>query len=752
MTTLPQAAALRLPRPAFSNLPVAAVPVGGAVGYPQQSAVSAMTGADVWRVIRSNLWLILLMLIVSAAAGYGMNYWLLRYHPRYTAVGRVLVLGTVEDTQGGLLRETNLLDINTLPMEVALHRAMLKDPLLITKVLQNPNTDVRSTLWFKRFSTVQDAKQDLADELDVAAAPESRLIEVSMTDSDPNSCKVIVQSLVDQYIKDEQDKNRDRQYSLNQDLEQQRITQEDKVKLIDGDISDLQADLNTAGLTGTMNKISVQDMELEELLKDIQTTKLDWQAAKQQYDALNTQIENDPDQVPVVEEQVDKDPKVMQLRQIQSNIDMSLSQDASGGTMLSDSPMLQTAQKSKSMIDQKLANAEAQARSRYRTEIVEGMKERVDGLKNQVQSMQGQITAIQAATQQATEHMEQLLLKQAERAADQTKLDKIDDQLDQIAAYNAKHDVAGVEWAAQPELPDIPSFPKLGLTMTAAITLGLIFALGIAFLRELLDTSIRSPRDITRVGSLNLLGMVPHEDDDPQSAGARLPVVIFEAPHSMMAEQLRQVRTRLQHSSSLDTSRSILVTSPSPGDGKSTIACNLAAGLALNGRRILLVDANFRRPELHRVFNLPNEQGFSDVLNSMDLFEHAVQETQVPNLFVLPSGHKPTNATELVESQLLVDFIERALEEFDHVIFDSGPLLFVSETVGLAPRVDGVITVVRARINTRGVLSRMRDMLKQIKAEHLGVVLNAVRAQGGGYYGRNIRTYYEYQNNGGRAA
>jgi polysaccharide biosynthesis transport protein len=752
MTTLPQAAALRLPRPAFSNLPVTAVPLGGAVGYPQQSSASAMTGADIWRVIRSNFWLILLMLIVSAAAGYGMNYWLLRYHPRYTAEGKVLVLGTVEDTAAGLLRESNSLDINTLPMEVALHRAMLKDPLLITKVLQNPNTEVRSTLWFKRYSTIQDAKQDLADDLDVAAAPESRLIDVSMTDSDPNSCKVIVQSIVDQYIKDEQEKNRDRQYSLNQDLEQQRITQEDKVKLIDGDISDLQADLNTAGLTGTMNKISVQDLELEELLKDIQTAKLEWQAAAQQYDALNRQIETDPDQVPVVEEQVDKDPKVMQLRQIQSNIDMGLAQDASGGSMLPDSPMLQTAQKNKSMIDQKLANAEAQARSRYRTEIVEGMKERVDGLKNQVQSMQSQITATQAATQQATEHMEQLLLKQAERAQDQTKLDKIDDQLDQIAAYNAKHDVAGVEWAAQPELPDIPSFPKLGLTMTASITLGLIFALGIAFLRELLDTSIRSPRDITRVGSLNLLGMVPHEDDDPQSAGARLPVVIFEAPHSMMAEQLRQVRTRLQHSSSLDTSRSILVTSPSPGDGKSTIACNLAAGLALNGRRILLVDANFRRPELHRVFNLPNEQGFSDVLNSMELFEHAVQETQVPNLFVLPSGHKPTNATELVESQLLVDFIERALEEFDHVIFDSGPLLFVSETVGLAPRVDGVITVVRARINTRGVLSRMRDMLKQIKAEHLGVVLNAVRAQGGGYYGRNIRTYYEYQNNGGRAA
>ena len=473
----------------------------------------------------------------------------------------------------------------------------------------------------------------------MASTPDSRLIDVSMTDSDPNSCKVIVQSVVDQYIKDEQEKNRDRQYSLNQDLEQQRITQEDKVKLIDGDIADLQADLNTAGLTGTMNKISIKDMELEELLKDLQGTTLEWQAATQQYNALNAQIEADPDQVPAVEEQVDKDPKVMQLRQIQNNIDMSLAQDA-GGTMLSDSPTLQSAQKNKSMIDQRLANAEAQARSRYKTEIVEEMSERVDGLKNQAAAMQNRIATITAETQQATEHMEQLNLKQAERAADQTKLDKIDDQLDQIAAYNAKHDVAGVEWASQPELPDIPSFPKLGITMTASVTLGLMVALGIAFLRELLDTSIRSPRDISRVGSFNLLGMVPHEDDDPQSAGARLPVVIFEAPHSMMAEQLRQVRTRLQHSSSLDTSRSILVTSPSPGDGKSTIACNLASGLALRpahpagGRQFPPpgIASCIQSRQRTGIFRRPEQHG---------AFRACGAGNTGPESFVLPSGHKP---------------------------------------------------------------------------------------------------------------
>jgi succinoglycan biosynthesis transport protein ExoP len=239
---------------------------------------------------------------------------------------------------------------------------------------------------------------------------------------------------------------------------------------------------------------------------------------------------------------------------------------------------------------------------------------------------------------------------------------------------------------------------------------------------------------------------VPHQQDDPQSAGARLPLAIFDAPQSAIAEQFRQIRTRLQHAASLDTTRSLLITSASAGDGKTTVAVNLAAGLALNGRRILLVDANFRRPELHRVFEIGNEQGLSDALNSLDLFNSAVRETAVPNLSVLTTGPRPTNPTELLESQLLLDLIERALEEFDHVIFDSGPLPLVSETIALAPRVDGVITVVRARTNSRGLLQRVRDELRKVKAESLGVILNGVRAQVGGYYGRNILDYYKYQN------
>jgi Mrp family chromosome partitioning ATPase len=134
------------------------------------------------------------------------------------------------------------------------------------------------------------------------------------------------------------------------------------------------------------------------------------------------------------------------------------------------------------------------------------------------------------------------------------------------------------------------------------------------------------------------------------------------------------------------------------------------------------------------IFDVANEQGFGNVFTSAENSSvEAVQSDQaVPNLDLLTAGAKPANATELLESAALIDFIERALEEYDHVVFDSGPMLFVSETVALAPRVDGVVTVVRARTNSRGLLQRMRDALRQLKAEHLGVVLNAVRTRPAG--------------------
>src|SRR5215469_10093991 len=141
--------------------------------------------------------------------------------------------------------------------------------------------------------------------------------------------------------------------------------------------------------------------------------------------------------------------------------------------------------------------------------------------------------------------MNQYLTTREDEQTTRDLLKQVDDQLEQIQQTGST-DQSPIQWATHPETPDTPSFPKLGWTVAIMSIAGLAIALGIAFTRELLDTSVRSPRDIARVGQLNLLGIIPHEDEDPQAAGAPLPQVIFQAPHSMMAEQYRQVRSRLQ--------------------------------------------------------------------------------------------------------------------------------------------------------------------------------------------------------------
>jgi capsular exopolysaccharide synthesis family protein len=466
-------------------------------------------------------------------------------------------------------------------------------------------------------------------------------------------------------------------------------------------------------------------------------------AAQNMYDQIVGMLKEGIDP-PQVEEMVNEDPMIRGLRQQRDalRVDADVREQQLGPNH----PRVKEVRWTLDGLEQQLEDQISEKQAMTRTQLVNELRTQVSATQQDLEAITKRVNDIKSTLADLANTMAQYLTLKDEEESTRELMKVVDAELNKISQIESQQDRSGVGWATRPETPDRPSFPRLSVTMAIALLLGLGFSLGIAFLRELLDQSVRSPRDIARVGQMNLLGIVNDESDDPQSAGARLPLVIFETPHSMLAEQLRQVRTRLQHAASLDTTRSILVTSPSPSDGKTTIAVNLAAGLALNGRRILLVDANFRRPELHKIFGLGNEMGFGDALNSVDTFEQAVRQSQVPNLDVMVSGPKPANATELMESQLLIDFIERALEEYDHVIFDSGPLLMVSESMAMAPRVDGVVTVVRARSNSRGLLQRMRDGLRQVRAEHLGVVLNAVRAQSTGYYGRNIKTYYEYQN------
>jgi capsular exopolysaccharide synthesis family protein len=717
------------------------------VGAPGQMMAHAaapgggMSSGDVWRIIRAHIWLIIVLLVISAIGGYAINAYLSRYYSRYTATGLIQIQ---PPNSFSMIMENKpaTLDTATLSVDQKTQAAMLKHEALLMKVLKD-REEIRQTDWYKSFnSNVVKAKEDLLDNLRVDPIQDTRLVAVSMTYSKPDDCRKIVEEIVSQHLQDQQAASQNRVLERTQLLNNLKQRYQFKLRDLTQDLRDKAIKLSIDGM-GTPGRLSTKEVELSDYLKKQFEMSSNAAEAKAAYDTAVAQVDGGTE-IPRIQEQIDRDQEIQALKQQLMSIDMAISQQVT--SLGAEHRAVQSLKKQKEVTEQKLDNTLSRVRAKETAGYIEMLRGAKESAEVALKGITDQINQSKQDLGDLTYQMSQYLTAKDEEKATHELLEQVSRQLDNMSQVENQKAASGIEWAIRPETPDTPSFPKLPITMAVAIMAGLALSLGIAFLRELMDTSVRSPRDIDRVGELNLLGIVGHEDDDPQVAGAPLPLVIFQAPHSMLSEQYRQLRSRLQHSTSLDSTRSILVTSPSPGDGKTTVATNLAAGLALNGRRILLVDANFRRPELHRVFSVANETGFSTALSSLEAFPAAVCQTQVPNLDVMPSGPRPPNGTELLESQLLTDFIERALEEYDHVIFDSGPLLFVSESMALAPRVDGVVSVVRARSNSRGLLQRMRDSLRQARAEHVGVVLNAVRSQAGGYYNRNIKTYYAYSN------
>lgn len=747
MTTLPQTTTVRVPQQAAPGAtPTGYVPIPSALA--QSAGGFQMTGADVWRIIRSNLWLILLFVMVFGTAGYFLNGLLARKWPSYTAVATLQIL--TDRGRNPLVDQENTMVDARVAYEQKTQAYLLTQPGMFTELLTGQDEDariaaekVRGTAWFRSFANnIPKAKEYLRDNYRVSPVPDSTLLVATFKAGDAQSARDVLDALISRYLDSDEKRavaQLDARLSSLRAMSRQLSSQQQQIS---ARMIDKQANLTRKGFGGP-GSFGSKETELKALVEaQLRLASLVTEA-RTQYERVQRQIK-DGESLPEVDAALDQDPLVAGYsRQVQElEVTLMMRQDQMG----KEHPEVKRIQLMIDLWNKKLADRKSEIAGRYSLQLEQRLRVAKEQAEANYQSVSRQVDTLKnELSDLMRDYTEYLSDQQTEKGLNELRL-ATDNKITEILTFYGPESQRRLTWAqnGRPELPDTMSFPKLGLTLTVALMVGLSLALGIAFLREMLNDTVRSPRDVQRVGQLNLLGMIAEEADDPEVADAKL--AIFDAPHSLTAEQFRQVRTRLQHAVSLDTTRSLMVTGASPQDGKTTVAANVAAGLALNGRKILLVDANFRRPELHRLFGLPNEKGFSDVLAGTAAFDELIQASRIPNLSIMCSGSRPANATELLESQLLIDFIERALEEFDHVIFDTGPFPLVSESVALAPRVDGVITVVRSNAESRGLLQRMRDQLKQVKAEHIGVVLNAVRARGGGYYGRNIKTYYTYNN------
>ena len=290
------------------------------------------------------------------------------------------------------------------------------------------------------------------------------------------------------------------------------------------------------------------------------------------------------------------------------------------------------------------------------------------------------------------------------------------------------------------EMPDSPVSPRTTVNVALGLAVGVMLAAGIAFLIEYLDDSLKSSEDVSRVLELSTIGNVARFPK-----GTKNPLVVLDAPRAPYAEAYRNLRTNLQFSLAVDSANALVVSSAEPGEGKTTTMANLAIAMAQMGKRVILVDADLRRPSLHQLFRVPPEPGLTDVFLQHQTVLQVVRETGQPGLHLLTCGKIPPNPAELLASAWMDQLIDALSKQYDMLLFDAPPILPVTDAVLLAAKTKHLLWVVFAGKTRADALRRAREALAQVDAKIVGVVLNRMASgRGYGYY------YYYYSKDGAK--
>jgi succinoglycan biosynthesis transport protein ExoP len=295
--------------------------------------------------------------------------------------------------------------------------------------------------------------------------------------------------------------------------------------------------------------------------------------------------------------------------------------------------------------------------------------------------------------------------------------------------------------------PGIPVSPHRKRAVLISALLGLVLAIVAAMLADRFDDAVQNPDEVRDRLNLTVLGSIPRvrrsdagQPEETQEKAFRM--VTHIEPQSLVAEAFRSLRTNVTFARAHQDLRTMMVTSPAPGEGKSTVAVNLATTFAQQGQRTLLIDADLRRSVLDQTFGILRSPGLTNVLVGSDTLDAVVRPTDVPNLSILPSGQFPPNPSELLGSPQMRAMIELAKQSFDIVLIDSPPVLAVTDAAVLSTTVDGSVIVIRLGVTAREAVRRSVSQLRAVNGRILGAVLNAVDFRGPSYQG-GYGYYYE---------
>ncbi len=378
----------------------------------------------------------------------------------------------------------------------------------------------------------------------------------------------------------------------------------------------------------------------------------------------------------------------------------------------------------------------------------------LQSLRQNLLVLDKQQAEMQLLAQREDESARALMIEELDDARlrkERDRLDKLFDELTtKISTMQVSEGMGGVTaQVLSPAVHGYLIYPVISQFIGLGGFLGAFAGLILGYLVEMADRSFRKPEDIIREFGVPIIGHIPFITEQRlKSVSSEHPMdrtaVSVHLPRSRPAEAYRAVRTAICFSAIGGSHRVLSVTSPAAGDGKSTLALNLALSLAQSGKRTVLVEADFRRPKVHKLTGVDNSVGAVDVLRGSSELVDAIQETRVPDFSVLPCGSRPKNPAELLARPEFEQLLQVLRQQFDYVIVDTPPVLAVTDPCGVAARVDGVVVCMRLSRHTRDLGRRTVEQLRDVGATISGIVVNGVEERDAYGYGNYRYSDYRY--------
>jgi capsular exopolysaccharide synthesis family protein len=705
------------------------------------STAAILSPADVWRIIRKRLWMIIACFVVLGLGGTaGLVAWYV-WAPFYTAEGIV----EVEPGQNQLSALTGgyggpEVPFQLYPSYVEAQVLAIKNYRVLDAALKE--LEGRQTLYGGGAAVL-----DLSQDVHVMYIPNTQNILVSLRGRHREEVTEIVKQILTQYtaqLKEDRDKmDGDRQRDLR--------TERDDLRSQLTDIGRRLAALrDESSIIVTDERQSEQMSRVTALTQQLTVAQVQLAEAKSawdQFQKLRQQSEEGKDMAPVlmafpdVMDNLRKDNNVLAAMQVVSRAaEEAQALKARFGPkndfVIRSEAALQTAQND-------LQAKQSEALGQLFQQQAATLKNKYDRARDSEAELLSRLAEARTAALGAAKLTADYRAREDEFLRTQTLLNTVSEGLEKmrISSVMARPNIRVTRW---PMLPLEPSEPRLILYIPAVIIFSLLVGVGLSLLVEIADTRLRTPVEVVRQVGVPLLGSIPDLTEDERLAiDTNVFFVSQTEPRSLLAEAFRQARTNLLFSTDHPI-KSVLITSPNPGDGKTTIAVNMALTMARGGNHVLLIEANFRRPSLGRIFDVPDSVGLSNVLVGLATVDDAVQATRIENLDVIVCGILPPSPAELLGSNRMHQLIEELGGRYDQVLIDGAPMLVVADNYLLAEAVDGVVVVYRAGENTKGVAQRTARQIRSLRARLIGAILNRVRATKGGYFREAYQAYYDY--------